>query len=217
MLVLGPNWTTWHLVVSQQSCEISHKMHSGMWQMISKADFLFSSHEWLSSILSCGKHGTALQTGIVSGRWHSSEIFEDSKSTSVGILYIFGSHTFVPTSWTCKKQTSVSHSSTESEIFSLDAVLTHGRNSRSRSLGFGYWSTAFFFQPNTVTPSACAENGETCSVTNNQANTPSKSRFKFNTKIFSVPMSIRFRHTRKLLVLAPCFTFLKARKRWSRW
>ena len=48
---------------------------------------------------------------------------EDSKSTSGGILCIFGSKTFVPTSWKCKKQTSVSHSSTESEIFSLDAGL----------------------------------------------------------------------------------------------
>ena len=30
---------------------------------------------------------------------------------------------FVPISWMCKKQTSVSHSSTESEIISLDAGL----------------------------------------------------------------------------------------------
>ena len=36
---------------------------------------------------------------------------------------IFGSHTFVPISWMFKKQTSVSHSSTESEIISLDAGL----------------------------------------------------------------------------------------------
>ena len=48
---------------------------------------------------------------------------EDLKSTSGGTFCIFGSHTFVPTSWTCKKQTSVSHSSTESEIISLDARL----------------------------------------------------------------------------------------------
>ena len=45
---------------------------------------------------------------------------EDSKSTSGGILCIFGRHTFVPRSWMCKKQTSVSHSSTEAEIFFLD-------------------------------------------------------------------------------------------------
>ena len=48
---------------------------------------------------------------------------EDSKSTSGGTLCVFGSHTFVPTSWMCKKQTSVSHSSTESDIISLDTGL----------------------------------------------------------------------------------------------
>ena len=48
---------------------------------------------------------------------------EDSKSTSGVTLCIFGSHTFVPISWMCKKQTAVSHSSTESEIISLDTGL----------------------------------------------------------------------------------------------
>ena len=38
-------------------------------------------------------------------------------------MCILGSHTFVPISWMCKKQTAVSHSSTESEIISLDAGL----------------------------------------------------------------------------------------------
>ena len=46
---------------------------------------------------------------------------EDSKSTSGGLLCIFVRHMFVPISWMCKKQTSVSHSSTEAEIISLDA------------------------------------------------------------------------------------------------
>ena len=48
---------------------------------------------------------------------------EDSKSTSGGVLCIFGSHTIVPISWMYKKRTSVSHSSTEAEIISLDAGL----------------------------------------------------------------------------------------------
>ena len=48
---------------------------------------------------------------------------EDSKSASGGTLCIFGSDAFVPISWMCKKQTSVWHSSTESEIISLDAGL----------------------------------------------------------------------------------------------
>ena len=33
----------------------------------------------------------------------------------------FGSQTCVPISWTCKKQTAVSHSSTEAEVISLNA------------------------------------------------------------------------------------------------
>ena len=63
---------------------------------------------------------------------------EDSKSTSGRILCIFGSRTFVPTSWMCKTHTSVSHSSTESEVISLDA---------SWSLGFSDWSIALFHDP----------------------------------------------------------------------
>ena len=48
---------------------------------------------------------------------------EDSKSSSGGTLCVFGSHTFFPLCWMCQKQTSVSNSSTESEIISLDAGL----------------------------------------------------------------------------------------------
>ena len=48
---------------------------------------------------------------------------EDSKSTSGGTLCVLGSHTFVPISWMCEKQTSVFHSSTKSEIISLDMGL----------------------------------------------------------------------------------------------
>ena len=57
----------------------------------------FSLSNWE---LSCGKYCPALQIGIVSGLWFCS------KSTSLGILCIFGSRTLVPISWMCKKQTS---------------------------------------------------------------------------------------------------------------
>ena len=46
---------------------------------------------------------------------------QDSKSTSGGTFCDFGSHAFVPISCMCKKQTAVSHSSTES--ISLDTGL----------------------------------------------------------------------------------------------
>ena len=52
-----------------------------------------------------------------------AEDLEDSKSTSGGTLCVFGSHTCVPIGWMCKKQTSVSHSSTESEAgLRLDGI-----------------------------------------------------------------------------------------------
>ena len=38
-------------------------------------------------------------------------------------MCVFGSHTLVPVRWMCEKQTAVSHSSTESEIISLDTGL----------------------------------------------------------------------------------------------
>ena len=62
---------------------------------------------------------------------------EDSKSTSGGTLCVFGSHTIVPISWMCKKQTAVSHSSTESEIISLDTGLSEiGWVAYSGTMGF---------------------------------------------------------------------------------
>ena len=67
---------------------------------------------------------TAQQCGL--GLFQDSDFagdLEDSKSTSGGLLCIFGNHTFAPISWMCQKQTSVSHCSTESEIISLDAGL----------------------------------------------------------------------------------------------
>ena len=70
----------------------------------------------------CHVGNTAKQCRL--GLFHDSDFaadLEDSKSTSDGTLCIFGSHTFVPISWMCKKQTLVSHSSTESGIISLDA------------------------------------------------------------------------------------------------
>ena len=72
----------------------------------------------------CHVGNTAKQCRL--GLFQDSDIagdLEDSKSTSGGTMCIFGSHTFVPISWMCKKQTAVSHSSTESEIISWDAGL----------------------------------------------------------------------------------------------
>ena len=51
------------------------------------------------------------------------EIFRIRNQHREGSYVVFGSHIFVPISWMCKKQTAVSHSSTECEIISLDTGL----------------------------------------------------------------------------------------------
>ena len=48
---------------------------------------------------------------------------EDSKFTFGRIFCIFGGRKFVLISWMCKKQTSVSHGSSESKVISFDAGL----------------------------------------------------------------------------------------------
>ena len=51
------------------------------------------------------------------------EILKTPNQHQAEFCAFLGSRKFVPISWICKKQTSVSHSSTESEIISLDAGL----------------------------------------------------------------------------------------------
>ena len=93
-------------------------MDQSMWQTFGTF-LLHSSHMWLQTIFSCGKHCQAMQIGTVS-RLRFCRRSWGFKITSGGKLCIIGSRTFVPISWMCKKQTSVSYSSTESEIISLD-------------------------------------------------------------------------------------------------
>ena len=72
----------------------------------------------------CHAGNTAQQcrSGLFQGLDFAGDL-EDSKSTSGGLLCTFGSHTLVPLSWMCKKQTSVSHRSTEAEVLSRGAGL----------------------------------------------------------------------------------------------
>ena len=110
-------------MVSEQTCTIDHKM--GTKPVTHDFSRLISYiHHKCEYKQYCQVGNTAKQCRL--GLFQDSEFagdLEDSKSTSGGSLCIFGSHTFVPISWMCKKQTLVSHSSTESEIMSLDAGL----------------------------------------------------------------------------------------------
>ena len=64
-----------------------------------------------------------MQIGTVSGLRFCKRSWGLKIFFGWNIVGFGGSHTFVSISWMCKKQTSVSHSSTESENISLDAGL----------------------------------------------------------------------------------------------
>ena len=121
MFIFGTNWTTWYSMISKYARAIHHKMDQGHWQTPVSIDFhIFITQVNINNIV-------MWIMLLNSADWDCfrililQEMLEDSKSTSGGTLCVFGSHTFVPISWMCKKQTLVSHSSRESEITSLDA------------------------------------------------------------------------------------------------
>ena len=119
MLVLGTNWSTWHSVVSQQTGTICHEIDSSMWQATGTINFLPSDFRQYRHVGNAAQH---CRLELFQDSDFAGDL-EDSKSTSGGVLCIFGSWTILPISWMCKKQTSVTHSSTVSEIISLDAGL----------------------------------------------------------------------------------------------
>ena len=53
-------------MVSQQTCTCDHKMDQSMWQTSSTFDLLHSFHEWVRTVLSCGKYCTTIQIRTVS-------------------------------------------------------------------------------------------------------------------------------------------------------
>ena len=108
--------------------------------------------------------------------------FEDSKQISWRILYVFGRHTFLPTSWMCKKQTSQNL-----KLLRMDEV--------PLSIS-GIWLLKCCILPSIKHTDTMSKRRETCSVTNRGANTPTpKSILKFTTMILSYPMSIMFPRT----------------------
>ena len=136
---------------------------------------------------------------------------EDSKSTSGGTLCVLGSHTFVPISWMCKKQTSVSHSSTESEIISLDTGL---RLDGIPALDYGIWSSQFLEIRIRV-----IKNGETCVRTNVFVQHLTQFKNESNLMEWSMIWTILifFPQTSILLTRKLCCMCLKTTKQWSRW
>ena len=110
------------------------------------------------------------------GLFQESDIaghLEDSNRASTRVFCIFGSRTFVPVSWMCKKQSSVSQSSTESEIISLDAGLR-----MDGLLALDLWDTVtevLRSTNNTVQPNHSGLK-ETCARPKSKTKTPTDNR-----------------------------------------
>ena len=114
--VFSHRWWLWYSVVCQQTCTCDKPNGPE-----AVTNFLFDwSLRWVNS---WAKHRTTVQIGNCFKDTDFTRDLEDSESTSLETLCIFGSHTFVPASWMCKEQTSVSHNSTESGIIFLDVGL----------------------------------------------------------------------------------------------
>ena len=132
---------------------------------------------------------------------------EDSKTNSGMILCIFGSRTFVPVSWMCKKQTSVSRSSTEPEVISLDAGL---RMDGIPALDLWDMVIEISHSSNNVLARRNPlRDGEP------KGNTPTPTPRRRNTVteiMLSHPNRITLSQMQNLLTSKPCFTFLQTMK-----
>ena len=108
-------------MVREQTCSYYHKVDQSTKRSASLISHIPHTCEFKQY---CHAGNTTQQ--CILGLFQVSDfagIPEDSTSTSGGLLCIFGRHSFVQISWMCKKQTSVSYSSTEAEIISLNACL----------------------------------------------------------------------------------------------
>ena len=103
MLIFGKNWTTWYLMVSKQARTGHNKMDQ---KLVTNA-----SIDWFqkfiiqvntNNIVMWGNTAKQCRLGLFQDSDFAGDL-DDSKSTSGGTLCIFGSHTFVPISWMCKK------------------------------------------------------------------------------------------------------------------
>ena len=84
-------------------------------------EYLKSTNEWVQ-LCYVGDHPKDCWLALYVDASFAGDL-EDSKSTNGAYLCIVGPRTFVPVTWVCKRQTAVSHSSTEAEVISLDAAL----------------------------------------------------------------------------------------------
>ena len=167
-------------------------------------------------ILSCGKHGTTMQIGTVSGLLFCRKSRRLKKSSSRGVLCIFGSHTFVPISWMYKKQTSVSHRSTEAEIIFL-SMQVYAWMEFQLLIFWDLVVEVFHSSPNQLNKIKDHVRG------NSSRNTTSNKHTENQTKVPTQHDNLDLSYVdyvsskRSLLNLVRCCIFLRTTKQWLKW
>ena len=124
MLVFDTKWQTWHSLVRKQTCYSSHQMDKRLCQMHRSFGFL---HSFIRHVIADDIVLSVMQLNIANWIHFKTQIFQDTEDPKINLWVILvylrkaniRSHKLM-----CKKQTSVSQSSTESKIMSLDAGLT---------------------------------------------------------------------------------------------
>ena len=138
---------SWYFMVCEQTCACYNKMDKILWQTLGGFDLLHSSHMWIQAILLCGKHSTTMQIRIVSRLWFCRRLWR----LKINIRWNYV-HFRKPNICANKFDVQVTDISltqlNRSWSYFSRCRFTHGRDSRSRSLGFSDWSISFLTEPN---------------------------------------------------------------------
>ena len=146
MSVFGLHSETWYFVVCEQTCSCCHKVDKSLWQTFSTFDLPHSSNMWLQTI-SCGKHCQTMQTRIVSRLWFCRRPWRLKIYIKWNIVHVWKSHACANKLDVQETDISVTQFHRSWNHFSR-CRFTHGRYSRSHSLGFGDWSLSFRTEQN---------------------------------------------------------------------
>ena len=187
--------TKWTRACDKRSARLISYIHS--WDM------------WIQTILSCGKYSTSMQIRIVSRFWFRRRPWRLKINIRWTLVHFRKSHV-------CSNKLDVQETD-----FSFTRLyrswsnfsrcrFTHGRNSSSWSLGFGYRSVSFFPKPTQQ------HHRETCRVIPHHTSTPTtKPRFQPSTSILLWTMLIVCRRTRSFLELVRSLRITKPWLKWS--
>ena len=142
---------------SELTCTIDYKMDQGLWQTIESFDHLHSSCMWIPAI-PCFVEDTAQQCRL--GLFQDSDFTEDLEDSKVNIrrnsVHFRKSHV-------CASKLEVQETNfTCTQFYGSWSNLsrcrfTHGRYSRSHSLGIGDWSISFRTEQNRWTQERAME------------------------------------------------------------